>query len=146
MHRSFVWTADEIRKRVKPAGNGCLEWSGYRDANGYGMTSFRGRRERTHRISWVAFFGEIPPGAWVLHRCDNPPCVNPNHLYLGTQATNMIDCATRGRACSRVKPSDVAEIRSLLAGGMTQVEVALRFHISQSSVSRIALRQCWKNV
>lgn len=81
--------------------DGCWLWTGSRQRNGYGFL-FAGTRkephpERAHRVSWRIHFGEIPDGLWVLHKCDNPPCVNPEHLFLGTRTDNMRDCARKGR-------------------------------------------------
>ena len=79
----------------------CWEWVGARNQDGYGVISVGGRRspqERAHRLSWRLHYGEIPAGMLVLHRCDNSSCVNPDHLFLGTQADNMRDKIQKGRA------------------------------------------------
>jgi hypothetical protein len=82
-------------------GDGCWEWQGKR-IGGYGilLTGPAGaqRRERAHRVSWEINRGPIPSGAFVLHSCDNPPCVNPDHLHLGTNADNMAEMRERGRS------------------------------------------------
>ena len=77
----------------------CIEWQGARNEKrgGYGVRRFRGRQWRAHRAAWVEAYGEIPEGMLVLHRCDNPPCVNVEHLFLGTQADNLADMTTKGR-------------------------------------------------
>lgn len=89
--------------------SGCMIWVGSRNHAGYG--NFRSSRlpARAHRWSYIEFVGAVPPGLHVLHRCDNPSCVNPAHLFLGTHADNMADMAAKGRArLSRGKPRPVA--------------------------------------
>lgn len=89
--RVFMPLADEC----------CWEWTGYRDERGYGRLSSRvsgvTKTISAHRLSWQIYKGEIPPGLCVLHKCDNPPCVNPDHLFLGNQRDNMLDCSSKGR-------------------------------------------------
>lgn len=76
---------------------GCWLWGGSLDGDGYGMFRSKGRVERSHRVAWQLYRGEIPPGICVLHRCDNPTCVNLDHLFLGTKADNAWDRAKKGR-------------------------------------------------
>lgn len=75
----------------------CWEWQKSKNPCGYGQLKYRGILERAHRISWIVFKGSIPEGMSVLHTCDNPGCVNPNHLWLGTQGDNMKDMHNKGR-------------------------------------------------
>jgi hypothetical protein len=79
---------------------GCWLWQGKLSTSGYGQLSVEGGRRGAHRISWVLAHGPIPNGLHVLHRCDTPPCVNPEHLFLGTHADNMHDCALKGRTAA----------------------------------------------
>lgn len=86
------------RKRQSPpppvqTPSGCLEWAGCRDRDGYGR---RGNKQ-AHRVAYEAAFGPIPPGMFVCHSCDNPPCVNPAHLWLGDNRANQHDAARKGR-------------------------------------------------
>lgn len=83
--------------KLKLAPNGCWEWTAFRDLGGYGMVQLNGRAVRSHRVSWAMHNGEIPQGMCVLHKCDNPPCCNPFHLYLGTNADNNADKVARNR-------------------------------------------------
>ena len=79
-------------------GSGCWPFQGARTAPGWhGSVTYHGRRIVAHRLAWTLARGPIPAGLLVLHRCDNPPCCNPDHLYLGTQRENMRDAAAKGR-------------------------------------------------
>lgn len=81
----------KLAERTALGPNGCVEWTGCRNGDGYGNTSIKGRVFRMHRLSWIINHGEIPKGMCVMHLCDNPPCVNPSHLRLGTHRENMQD-------------------------------------------------------
>lgn len=80
-----------------PNTEDCVEWAGYRDADGYGVLVVEGRHWRAHRLAW-ALANENEPDGLVLHSCDNPPCVNPAHLRVGTARDNAIDRTQRHRA------------------------------------------------
>lgn len=91
--------------KVKKVRNNCWEWQAARTEYGYGVLGYKGRTIRAHRRSWeMAHKRRIPPGRMVLHRCDNPPCVNPAHLFLGTAKDNSIDMTQKGRYGGRFKP------------------------------------------
>lgn len=88
--------------QIEKQEGGCWVWKGYPKI-GYGQFRVNGKRYYTHRYSWIIHNGEIKDGLHVLHKCDNPRCVNPDHLFLGTQADNMRDMTEKGR---RVKGKD----------------------------------------
>lgn len=100
---------DELREVVEAATPGpCVPWPGPRNAYGYGRIRLQGGGEiGAHRVVWEGHYGAIPEGMEVMHACDNPPCVNPLHLRLGTHAENMADMKTKGRA--RTNPRPLAE-------------------------------------
>jgi hypothetical protein len=77
--------------------DGCWEWSGCRHPRGYGLARYMGKTVVTHRIAWMLERGAIPGGMVICHKCDNPPCVNPDHLFIGTQADNNRDRHQKGR-------------------------------------------------
>lgn len=128
----------------------CWEWIGARQVSGYGFI-YAGRNPRfliAHRVSWELANGPIPAGLVVCHHCDDPPCCNPKHLFLGTRADNNRDRAKkkRGRESRQwgeqnpnVKVSDeqCAKMRDLYESGWSQTHIAKRFGIKQPQVSRI---------
>lgn len=90
--------AERFAEKVAPPNrNGCIEWIGGKADHGYGQISVNGRKQRAHRVAWERAHGPIPAGISVLHKCDNPPCVNVDHLFLGSHLENMRDCALKGR-------------------------------------------------
>jgi hypothetical protein len=131
--------------------SGCWPWTGPH-LRGYGQFSVENRTVRTHRMAWQATHGNIADGMCVLHRCDNPPCCNPSHLFLGTNAENTADKIRKGRArylhgednpMARLSAADVMAIRS--AEG-PQTAIGARFGICQTSVSQIKLGKRWKGL
>jgi hypothetical protein len=134
-------------------GPDCWEWTGGRSSDGYGSFSIAGKHIGAHRFAWIYANGSIPDGAHVLHRCDNPPCVNPEHLFLGTHFDNMRDCGAKGRrshirgekhGASRVTFREVTAIRYAYAlAGCQQVDLARAVGISQQLVSNIVNGKSW---
>ena len=82
----------------------CFEWTGGRQSNGYGNLWIGNRLVGAHRVAYALYFGAVPANKLVLHKCDNPRCVNPLHLYLGTQQDNMRDRTRNGKSAASVRP------------------------------------------
>ena len=125
----------------------CWEWTASKNGKGYGQIRRLGKLYYANRVAWELAYGSIPKGMCVLHRCDNPSCVNPKHLFLGTPKTNSEDMVSKGRSArgqrarsAKLIPTDVQSIR-LLKG--TQREVARIFGIDQSTVSNIRTKKSW---
>lgn len=133
---------------------GCWLWTGAKFHFGHG--AFRGEGSamiRAHRFSWLLHRGQIPDGLCVLHTCDNPSCVNPLHLFLGTKTLNSIDCTAkrrqaRGEANANAKFSaeTVREIRRLRKAGVMTKELAQGYSVNRSTIQRIVRKATWKQV
>lgn len=124
----------------------CWEWTGARQQTGHGLVGVSGTRTTTtaHRVSWELHHGPIPDGLVVRHRCDNPPCVNPHHLELGTRADNVRDARERSeawrstRGASRRNNSiDVETICARYAAGESQQAIADSMGLGQTTISRV---------
>ncbi len=132
--------------------SGCWIWFGGWDKDGYGKAKVNKKHIRAHRWAWLLFRGEIPADVYVLHRCDVPSCVNPDHLFLGTHTDNMQDRERKGRTPvlaihreTNLTNEDVLTIRQL-RGVMRQVDIGKRFGIHHSQVSRIQRGHYWKHL
>lgn len=113
----------------------CWNWSGYKNPEGYGHIMATGKRVlKAHRVSYAIYNGEIPIGMVVRHKCDNPACVNPQHLELGTHADNARDKAVRKRTRTKIDDSTVLEIRSAKGNCL---EIGDKFGVSAALVSLV---------
>lgn len=144
-------------KYVVDEGTGCWVWTAGRTEDGYGEFRAGGRRVLAHRHAYTTHVGPILDDLYVLHHCDNPPCVNPDHLYLGTQFDNMQDMIARSRMPSTrgerngralLTEEQVQLIRSLHAPGQpgSRKRMAERFGVSESTVDAILQGRNWRHV
>lgn len=87
-----------LEKKSRLLSNGCIEWTGHKSKYGYGVIEISGKTKACHRVAWELHNGtEIPSGMFVCHSCDNPPCINPEHLWIGTASDNNLDAIRKGR-------------------------------------------------
>jgi hypothetical protein len=114
----------------------CWPWTGARRENGYGQLAVRPLApQKAHRLAFIIAFGWEPDA--VLHKCDNPPCVNPRHLFGGTQKENMADAAAKGRYARQIQEPVKCTVRALAEIGMSQRAIARQVGINRRSVGRI---------
>ena len=161
------WPKVKIVLSPKSRHNGCWEWMGERRkgrGQGYGIITEGGDRGKAlpaHRVAWEIYFGPIPDGLCVCHHCDNPPCVRPDHLFLGTPKDNAKDMAAKGRdpfhqyphlyrgttkgVCKLTKEA-VREIRGLGETDMTQRAIARQFSVTPAVICTILKRTAWAHV
>lgn len=151
--RIFGTTGDEIRinfmRMVQRLENGCWNWAGsINKSKGYGVASFgKGRGFLAHRVSRILFTGNIPDGMLVLHTCDNRRCVNPDHFFLGIDRDNARDSMIKLRKPSKLKASDIPEIRRLyFERGLSQQAIAGMFGVTQSNVCCVLTGKTWRHV
>lgn len=148
---------ERLERRLVTSPSGCWEWTGSRNENGYGQISLGpGPIVKAHRAAWMVYRGPIPDGIQVLHHCDNPPCCNPDHLYLGTPADNSRDRISRGRHRSaplkgsahplaKLTEADVRHIRDL--GRPYGLHALARLYgINRTTITAIVDRRKWKHV
>lgn len=144
--KRFWAKVDKDGPTVTPHLGPCWVWTADTAPNGYGRIKVNGQSVNAHRVGWALQFGEPGVGLYVLHRCDNRLCVRGEHLFLGTQKDNVHDCAAKGRRVnptgerhgrSKLSNADASKVRSLVSRGLPQSEVARRFGVTPSCVSRI---------
>lgn len=142
--------------RFVTKSDGCWIWTGGA-CRGYGLFKMGGRSYRAPKFSWRLAFGEVPPGLFVCHSCDNPACVNPAHLFLGTHDDNMRDMVSKKRATgcplrgeqspsSKLTSAQVIEIRAAKAAGMAYRPLCRLYGISYNTAWCVVNRRTWTHV
>ena len=132
---------------------GCLEFVGGKRGKGYGCITVRtGHTSGAHRVAWELANGPIPAGLYVLHRCDNRPCCNPSHLFLGTNRDNIADMIAKGRD-RKVQGEEsphakltAPAVRSIRSDGRSYKLIGREYGVSAQTVFRIKRRTTWKSV
>jgi hypothetical protein len=156
---SYKCRSLEERMAMQTAAGGsneCHLWIGTTVGHGHGQVRRPGgKRDMAHRVAWEMVNGPVPPGMWVLHKCDNPPCVNPAHLYIGNHADNTRDMVARGRAAGRpgsthpshkLVESQVLDIRAKRADGVSVRELIAQYGVSEMSIRKIEWRRTWRHI
>ena len=155
--------ADDLQGKIllmsTPNKDGCWEWCGCVQGNGYSRVRYNGKTEYGHRLSYIAFKGDIPEGMDVCHTCDNRKCVNPDHLFLGSRAENMQDCAKKGRTTkgrtivfgersgtSKLTDKDVIAARELAKSGVLPRVIAEKFGVHADTIRHAVKRKTWRHI
>ena len=146
--RNYGWV-EEDRGYVTP----CWIWQGGIEASGYGYTCRDGRKCVVHRQAWVDANGPIPAGLLVCHHCDVPACMNPAHLFLGTQQDNIDDMMAKGRGVigertwiAKLSEANVRDIRAAHRAGQSLASLAREFGVHKTTVREVVTRETWKHV
>lgn len=153
--------AERLWKKVDMRGpDECWPWKGTPGTWGYGSFWMDGRNINASQAAYIVTYGPTG-GLFVLHRCDNPPCCNPAHLFLGTQKDNIHDCLKKGRArghfnpdggkphprySAKLTPELVIEARRLWDSGISQSEIGRRFKVNSSTIHAIVRRESWRHI
>jgi len=137
--------------KVEKWSDGCENFIGATDKDGYGRASYRGKPIPAHRLAWQLRHGEIPEGMCVLHTCNRPNCVADEHLYLGTRADNQKYMVEQGRSSSgrkrrRLTPEAVVAIRKLKSEGVSRGTLAACYEVSRKTIDDLLAGRTWRNI
>lgn len=154
-HHAEHFRKDRFFSRVSKEKSGCWQWIGTTNKYGYGIICVDYKFKRAHRYSWEIHNGEIPKGLCVCHHCDNPKCVNPKHLFIGTKKDNTNDMMSKkrnnpplGERCARavLDIHKVRKIRNLLSEKVPQIEISRMFKVSVGAIACIHHKRTWRHL
>jgi hypothetical protein len=140
-------------RSIPEPNTGCWLWMAGLSSSGYGSVNRGEVKKSSHVVAWELTHGPVPKGRWVLHRCDNRPCVNPDHLFLGTPAENSADMVRKGRQITlsgeaspsaKITAKDAAEIRGLKQAGESYAALARKYGIHPATVWHIVTGRNWR--
>ena len=139
---------------IEKTEDGCWIWQGQTDRDGYGRTWYKGRGSlSTHRLFYEVWTGPIEPGKLIMHSCDNPPCVNPEHLIQGTHKDNMADAKNKGRKYvgitnpnSKLTEFQVRYVREMYATGVTMNKLSKTLNVSRRCIHNIVTGKSWEDL
>lgn len=144
-----------VKKWKRNDETGCWEWIGARHRQGYGQFYIDGKILLSHRVAWMLRHGSMPtPEQKVCHRCDNPRCVNPDHLFLGSQADNARDCVAKGRANRARQFGETNPVARLTENQVRDIhrdqrqhrEIASAYGVAESTISMIKRGRNWPHI
>lgn len=144
---------DRLMEKITISDSGCWEWNAARFGNGYGAFRFHGKNIHAHRASWILKYGEIPSGLFVCHKCDNRKCVNPDHLFLGSNQDNLNDMKSKGRsgrgiknAMHRYSEEVIRRVKEMKVQFFTQKKTAQETGVNKSTISMIWSGKTWRHI
>jgi hypothetical protein len=136
---------------IPEPNSGCWLWLGGTQSKGYGVFGPKKAKVLASRFSYEKYRGPVPAKLHVLHKCDTPSCVNPNHLFVGTRRDNMQDASRKGRmhpgeadGMAKLTQQQVDQIRQDASNGISNASLAQQFNVHRSQISRIVNRRRWK--
>lgn len=152
---------DRIMNHVQIDENGCWIWTGSKSPEGYGKMGIGSRKDatrrtaRAHRVSYTVFVGKIPENYDICHKCDNPSCVNPAHLFPGTEKENVADMDAKGRRGfvlsedhpkAKLTENDVMEARTLRKQGFSYYRLAKMYGVYRETMRQAVIGKTWKHM
>ncbi|NGX57222.1 MAG: hypothetical protein K940chlam3_00107 [Chlamydiae bacterium] len=157
-HTLYKYGPETIKKRflskIEKQSDGCWLWKGVKNRKGYGQFGIDSKMLSCHRVSWKLYRGELPAGVHVLHKCDVRNCVNPDHLFLGTNKDNVIDSVHKGRRSqgiqhfrAKLNPDKVRTIRKMFRSDkFLKIKIARHFEVAVGTIKAVLDGITWKHV
>jgi len=143
--RYLEYFKEKFWGNVQKTASGCWEWLGNK-RNGYGRVGYKGKLHTCTRVAWEWVNGKIPEGMFICHKCDNPPCINPEHLFLGNRTQNIRDCFAKGRnksvlgtknPNSKLTEENIRKILSCSLSSFEKERLASEFNVNKETIRRI---------